>query len=70
MVSMLAAGRFDYMFADQEEYEALATAVNIPPESLRLLTFPDIPEGNKRRLMCSKAVPKETIDRINSVIAR
>ena len=68
MVSMLASGRFDYMFADQEEYEALAGAAKISPESVRLLTFPDVPEGNRRYLMCSKAVPRQTIDRINAAI--
>ncbi|CAA7627911.1 hypothetical protein MCP1_80027 [Candidatus Terasakiella magnetica] len=68
MVSMLAGERFDYMFADQEEYEAVARAANIPPESLRLLVFPDVPEGNKRYLMCNKAVPRNTIDRIDAAI--
>lgn len=69
MVGMLAAGRFDYMFADQEEYEALARAVNVPPESLRMFTYPDVPEGNQRRMMCSKAVPKAVIDRIDAAIS-
>lgn len=68
MVGMLAAGRFDYMFADQEEYEALALAVNVAPETIRLLTFPDVPEGNKRHLMCSKAVPRHIIERIDAAI--
>ncbi|KAF0223379.1 MAG: ABC transporter substrate-binding [Rhodospirillaceae bacterium] len=65
----LAAGRFDYMFADQEEYEALARAVNVPPESLRMFTYPDVPEGNQRRMMCSKAVPKAIVDRIDAAIS-
>jgi polar amino acid transport system substrate-binding protein len=68
MVTMLAGNRFDYMLADQEEYEALARAVSVPVESLRLLTFPDLPEGNKRYLMCSKAVPRAIIDRIDAAI--
>jgi polar amino acid transport system substrate-binding protein len=68
MVGMLASGRFDYMLADQEEYEELAKAAKIPPENVRLLTFPDVPEGNKRYLMCSKAVPRQTIERINAAI--
>ncbi|WP_161539575.1 substrate-binding periplasmic protein [Paramagnetospirillum kuznetsovii] len=68
MVSMLAAGRFDYMFADQEEYVDLAKGANIPPASLRLLTFPDVPVGNKRYMMCSKTVPKAVIERIDAAI--
>lgn len=68
LVSMLNIGRIDYMFADPEEYEALAASVTIDPARLRLLSFPDIPAGNQRYLMCSKAVPKDVMDRIDAAI--
>jgi len=68
MVGMLAAGRFDYLFADSEIYEALANAGKIDPGKFRLLSFPDVPEGNWRYLMCSKAVSKDVIDRIDAAI--
>ena len=58
------------MFADQEEYVALAQAAHIPPETFTLLTFPDVPEGNRRYLMCSKSVPKDTLTRIDAAIGR
>lgn len=70
MISMLVAGRFDYMLADHEEWEALAHAVNVPADRLDVLSFPDLPEGNKRHLMCGKAVPGEVIEKINAAIDR
>jgi len=68
LVSMLNAERIDYMFADPEEYEALADAVKVDRSAVTLLHFKDIPEGNQRYLMCSKAVPQATINKINTVI--
>ena len=68
LVTMLAAGRVDYMFADPEEWQALAAAATVDPNSLALLSFPDSPEGNQRYLMCSKAVPAATIDKIDAAI--
>lgn len=68
MISMLVAGRFDYMLADHEEWEALAHSVNVSASRLDVLSFPDLPEGNKRYLMCSKSVPGEVIERINRAI--
>jgi polar amino acid transport system substrate-binding protein len=68
MVGMLAMNRFDYMFADQEEFQALIRANGLDPADFRLLVLPDVPAGNTRYLMCSKAVPAATIDRINAAI--
>lgn len=69
LVTILARGRIDYMFADPEEYKALAAAAAVPADSLTLLSFADSPEGNQRYLMCSKAVPAATIARIDGAIA-
>jgi uncharacterized protein (TIGR02285 family) len=68
MLAMMAADRFDYMFADPEEYKALAQAAKVDEASIKMLAFPDIPEGNQRYLLCSKAVPAATIDQLNAAI--
>lgn len=68
LVSMLAAGHIDYMFADAEEYQALAEAAKVDVKTVELLSFKDIPEGNQRYLLCSKAVPAAIIDRLNAAI--
>jgi polar amino acid transport system substrate-binding protein len=68
MVAMLNGRRFDYMFAYQEEYEALANAAGVDPAKLQLLSFPDISEGNKRYFMCSRSVPKDILNRIDLAI--
>lgn len=68
MVRLLAAGRFDYMFADHEEWEALAQASKVPTAALAVLNFPDQPAGNTRHFMCSRKLAPGLLTRIDAAI--
>ncbi|MFP5221176.1 MAG: substrate-binding periplasmic protein [Acidobacteriota bacterium] len=68
LMRMLAAGRFDYMLVNPAEIETLAELANIPMDELHVLELDDLPKGNLRYLMFSKATPPEVIERINAVI--
>lgn len=65
MVRMIAAGRADMMFASQEEASYLASHVD---KSVRVLSFPDVPVGEPRYLMCSKRVDPLTLAMINAAL--
>ena len=69
MVRMLAGRRFDYMLAAEEEFESLQIELGEATDAIAALTMDDIPPGNKRYLMCSKAVPDPLIARFNTGLA-
>jgi len=69
MVQMVARRRADLMFAAEEEASVLIEQAG--PEDarqLKVLHFTDLPEGEKRHLMCSRAVPEEVMQRLNAAI--
>ncbi len=69
MVQMVARRRADLMFAAEEEASVLIEQAG--PEDarqLKVLHFADMPEGEKRHLMCSRAVPEELMQRLNAAI--
>jgi uncharacterized protein (TIGR02285 family) len=68
MLQMLARRRADFMFAAQEEADALLEQAGAAARDLQLLRFEDMPEGEKRYLMCSKSVPDEVMQRIDAAI--
>jgi polar amino acid transport system substrate-binding protein len=68
MARILSDGNADIMFAAAEEAEYLVTQAGLNMKNFRLLKFPDMPNGEKRYLMCSKQVPDEWINRLNKGI--
>lgn len=52
-----------------EEAQGLIKQSGLPPANFQLLKFPDAPEGELRYIMCSRQVPQETMDRLNSAIS-
>lgn len=68
MVKMIAAGRADLMLVSQEEADGLIGAADISPEDIRVIHFANAPAGEDRYIFCSKRVPDEMIDRLNSAI--
>lgn len=70
MVKMLAANRFDFMILLPIEISPLFQEARIDKNNYAMIGYPDMPKGGKRRIMCSKEVPDEVIQRLNSSIAK
>ncbi len=68
LVRMVAAGRADMMFAPREEADFLVTAHESGQESVRVLSFTDVPAGDARYLFCSKQVDNATMAKLNAAI--
>jgi polar amino acid transport system substrate-binding protein len=68
MVHMVAGQRAQFMFAAEEEAAYLVEQAGVPPAQLKLLHFADLPPGELRHILCSKATPDEVIERLNRVI--
>jgi polar amino acid transport system substrate-binding protein len=70
LMRMLGARRFDFMLVNPVEIETLAGLAGIPMEELHVLPLSDLPKGNLRYLMFSKATSPEVIERINAAIGK
>ncbi len=70
MVRMLLGRRFDYFIAAPEEFASLTVRLGIAGEDIMSIRMKDIPPGNRRYLMCSKAVPKELIRRFDEALEK
>ncbi|WP_243359525.1 substrate-binding periplasmic protein [Fundidesulfovibrio terrae] len=70
LMRMLAARRFDYMLVNPEEANTLACLAGLAPDDIVQLPLSDLPKGNTRYLMFSKATGDETIQRINAAITK
>lgn len=68
MVSMIAAQRASFMFAAEEEANYLVEQAGVPLSALKLVRFADVPPGERRYILCSKATPDELIERLNKAI--
>lgn len=68
MIYMVSAHRAHFMFAAEEEAAFLVEQSGVPPQQLRVLHFADLPPGERRHILCSKAVSDETIERLNKAI--
>lgn len=68
MVHMVAARRAQFMFAAEEEAAYLIEQAGVPATQLKLLHFTDLPPGERRHILCSKATPDELIERLNRAI--
>ncbi|HJV68982.1 transporter substrate-binding domain-containing protein [Ideonella sp.] len=68
MARMVAAQRAHLMFAAEEEATYLAEQTDGPAAGLKVVHFTDLPPGERRHILCSKAVPDEVIERLNKAI--
>lgn len=66
---MVAVGRIDYTIASPEEVEPIMTMAGVTRDQIAILDYPDLPDGNLRYFLCSKAVDQSVIDRLNAGIA-
>lgn len=66
LLSILYSRRADFIIIAPEEAEYLLNRTELPREDFRHLTLTDMPPGNKRYVMFSRAVPAEIVDRFNT----
>lgn len=67
----IAAGRADFMFIDQDDYDHLrANEAEFPKLALQAMSFPDMPAGLRRHILCSRQVSDELMERMNAAILR
>lgn len=68
MVLMIAAQRADLMLAAQEEAIYYLEKAQLAQGQITLHKFPDMPEGNKRYIICSPTVSDALIEQLNAAI--
>ncbi len=68
LIRMVAAGRADVMFATAEEAQLLVTSYESGDAAVKVVRFPDIPNGEYRYLMCSHNVDADTLKRFNEAV--
>lgn len=70
LARMMLRQRFDYMLAAYEEAEVLVNSMGGSGGELAIRSFEEIPDGNKRYILCSKKVSDETIGKLNAAIKK
>jgi uncharacterized protein (TIGR02285 family) len=68
MVQMIIAGRADFMFASEEEARYLIDQTGSEAYKLRIVRPSDMPQGERRYIICSKQVEDSVIDKLNAAI--
>lgn len=68
MVQSVSKGAVDLMFVSEDEGNYIIKQHSGEVSNLRLLQFKDMPHGEERYIMCSKAVPDDVINRLNKAI--
>jgi len=71
LLKAVSAGRVDYALADLDgpgEIEPLLQEAGLPPGSLIVLPFSDIPPQDPGRIMCSPLTPKTILEAFNRAI--
>lgn len=63
-------GRVDYYFIAPEEADGLIESSGLPNSDFKYILFPDMPEGEKRYILCSRKVGDELIEKLNEAIDR
>ncbi|GAB2874518.1 hypothetical protein GCM10027277_49690 [Pseudoduganella ginsengisoli] len=67
MMQMLAANRFHYMFADRNDWGHMRAHFK-ELASVIQYDVPDLPQGLKRYILCSRSMPASTMERLNQAI--
>ena len=68
MVKMIHTHRADYFFISKEEAEDLILSSDLPRKDFKVVRFSDMPQGNKRYLICSRKIEEMTLLRLNRAI--
>jgi len=68
LLQMLESRRFDFMLLPPEEVDVLLHAAQTSKDKFMLRAMNDIPQGNLRHIMYSKAVDQDLVRRIDQAI--
>ncbi len=68
LMKMIQAYRADYCFMTEEEAQDMLLFSGLDRADFKLIYFSDMPKGNKRYLICTKMVEKDTMKRLNQAI--
>ena len=68
MVKMIHTHRADYFFISKEEAEDVILCSDLPRKDFKVVRFSDMPQGNKRYLICSRKIEEITLLRLNRAI--
>ena len=68
LVRLLSIQRISFMLIAPEEIDTLIYSANLEPGKFLSIQLNDIPNGNKRYIMCNKHVSDEVMKRINDAI--
>ena len=68
MLRMIYTGRADYFFIAEEEAQDLLGRTELPAAAFTIISFADMPAGNRRYILFSRRVEATTIERLNRVI--
>jgi polar amino acid transport system substrate-binding protein len=66
LLSILYSRRADFIIIAPEEADYLLDRTELPRDDFRHLALTDMPPGNNRYVMFSRAVPAEIVDRFNT----
>lgn len=70
LVSMLAKGRFSYMFVNPAELDTMLAGSGLKAEDFQRRTMGDMPPGASRHLMCSRGTAKADLTKLNDAIRK
>ena len=68
MLKMIHKKYADYFFIAPEESYPLIRSLGLPIEDFKSLTFPDIPSGEKRYILCSRQIEDAIMNKLNNAI--
>ena len=68
MLHMIRSHRADYFFIGEEEAETVLSISGLPAQDFKFIHFTDMPAGNKRYILCSRKVEKQTLARLNRAL--
>ena len=70
LLHMLQARRFDFVLVPPEEVAVALELAQVPPDDFEIKPMSDIPQGNTRYIMYSKAVDEALVRRIDAALAQ
>ena len=68
ILKMIQNYRADYSFMTEEEAYDLLISSGMNSSNFKVVHFSDMPQGNRRYIICSKQVEPEIIEQLNSAI--
>ncbi len=70
LVGLMLQDRFDYTIMSGEEFDNLAVSTGDRDRPFTAISYPDIPPGNDRYLMCANTVDGTILRRFNNAVTK